>query len=359
MAITDQSNTLAYINSRIATTKRDMSMVPLSSVVTALAKYKENDKYPSTAPDAEALMFYGLNHAHALISAKRHPHEPLSSWEQEILSYYHREMHRIAVRAFYYLLIICVREIRHCKSGSDFYGSLITDFNPAAVNFLAAKGGEGDIHAALMKHPPACTLGQLSETAQFIFNKGSWNSGYGGPAWGEVTDCLTKFINGTYSPEMMLDTIWTLSHNNGPIFNKGHFYQHHSQHLLMILDVQRSGQIPELILGNHNEIAPYVTPFMFKKMSEIKTHFPHDIGAYVDWYKVQALGGLGVYTYQQQEQIKKFGISDWVSEHEKKAAAIAKAKAELEAKKKAEHAKNNFEIMPNVFVPTFKPLRAA
>ena len=65
-----------------------------------------------------------------------------------------------------------------------------------------------------------------------------------------MTDCLVRFVSGEFSAEMMLDTVWTLAHNGGPIFNKGQFYAC-TANALRILDVQRSGQIPEAVLFDH------------------------------------------------------------------------------------------------------------
>jgi hypothetical protein len=52
------------------------------------------------------------------------------------------------------------------------------------------------------------------------FNKGKWQGGYGGKAWGSIADCLLNLVTGEYSPEMFCDLAFALQHNNGSMFNK-------------------------------------------------------------------------------------------------------------------------------------------
>ncbi len=70
---------------------------------------------------------------------------------------------------------------------------------------------------------------------------------YGGPKWGEVADCLRSYVTGQTSAEALLDTAFTLAHNNGPVFNKGYIYKHHTNRLIQILDIQAKGQIPQWV----------------------------------------------------------------------------------------------------------------
>ena len=92
------------------------------------------------------------------------------------------------------------------------------------------------------------TIGKFCEALAWQFYHCKWAGGYGGKKWGVVTDCLVRFVKGEFSAEMMMDTVWTLSHNSGPIFNKGQFYGMYGHNLYRILDVQRSGQVPEAVL---------------------------------------------------------------------------------------------------------------
>jgi len=222
------------------------------------------------------------------------------------------------------------------------FGKEVADF------FVSIKGGEASIHQQFVHSPPKATIGAYCDCMAWQFYKSKWNSGYGGKAWGNIADCLCRFVKGEFSAEMMLDTIWTLSHNNGPIFNKSLFYKmYHLDAIIRILDVQRSGQIPEAILHD-GYIAGYRTPELYNHMLALKERFPDKIGDYVDWDKVEILGSVKKYPEEKQAQHEKYGPSE-------------AAQAALEAKKKAqeEHAKKFFTVMPGVEVKKIELVREA
>lgn len=369
MALTDPKNTLAYHQSRVLTSNRDMSNVPVHMVSAALKKFKAADTASNTVPEKEALWFYGMNHGVALISSRYDPLQPLEKWDLEWVEAYHSRMVPMAMRAFYYLLVICTREARHNKSLSSDMPKMAAKFGDATAKWFKMSGGEVSIHEKLVSIPPNTTIGNFVECIRWQFYNSSWNGGYGGKKWGQVTDCLARFVNGEFTAEMMLDTVWTLSHNNGPIYNKGHFYSMYSGTLLRILDVQRSGQIPEAVLDDA-QIKKFADKQMKSTFEQLKERFPEDIGDYVDWYVVEALGSVHQYPSEKTMQVDKYGMSEKASGVEKKAAAMAQAKKEAEAaakkaakekaaKEKAEFEKNWFVVMPEIHVKKIELIREA
>jgi len=52
VALTDPKNTLAYHNSRMLTTHRDMSARPLEDVVKAMDAFMKADKAKTTCPES-------------------------------------------------------------------------------------------------------------------------------------------------------------------------------------------------------------------------------------------------------------------------------------------------------------------
>lgn len=362
--ITDPIDTLAYHQSRVLTSHRDMSGLPVASVVQAMKSFPTA---ASTIPEREAIYFYGLNHGMALISSRYAALEPLPKYELDYVNRYYALMNEKAVRAFYYLLVICTRESRHNKSLHSDKPQIEQQFGKAIANFhVSVSGGEAGIYQKLLTSPPDATIGAYCESLRWCFYNSKWNGGYGGKAWGQVTDCLVRFVNGTYTAEVMLDTIWTLCHNNGPIFNKGVYYSMYSPVLRRILDVQRSGQVPEAILGDDSirHFAPHDLIGSMISLSEV--YSDAGLGTYVNWYKVEALGSIGKYPAEKQAQIAKYGMTPelekTISEAEK-AAVAKKIAAQLEAKKAAEALaemkKNSIEIMPGVLVPKVQMARAA
>lgn len=355
MALTDPKDTLAYHSSRIFTMNRDMRHVPCATVANALSSFRSKDGEKDTVPEKEALWFYGMNHGMALISARRAPLEPMTEWECAFVEKYHELMAKKAVRAFYYLLWICIRESRHNQSLAKDGPQIEKLFGKPIAEFLSSiKGGETGISQAFIDHPPAATIGAFCECLAWQFYKSKWGSAYGGPKWGNIADCLNRFVSGEFSAEMMLDTVWTLSHNTSAIFNKGTFYAYHTADVLLrILDVQRSGQVPEGVLYDKG-IQQFVEPSLQHMMNELVYQFPGEIGDYVDWETVEALGSVGKYPMDKEKQFAKHGLSPKAKEAAEAAAAKAKAKAEAEAKAKAEFDKTHFTVMPGLVVKKIK-----
>ena len=350
MALTDPKNTLAYHSSRMLTTHRDMSETPLKDVVAAMDAFMSADKAKDTCPESEALWFYGLNHGMSLIQAKRAPLEPLEGFELQFVEAYHDKISVKAVRAFYYLLWICNREARHNHSLTKDLPKMEKEFGPECAGFFASiVGGEDKIAKMLIANPPDCTVGTFVKCLAWQFYKCKWGSNYGGKAWGNVTDCLVAFVHGNASAEVMMDTVWTLSHNTTNIFNKGHFYKCHTHSILRVLDVQRSGQIPQGVLHDPTLIK-FADPILRHWMKALSDKFPGKIGGYVDWHVVEALGAVGSYHAEKAQQTKLHGMTA-----EAKAAMEAAAKKQLADELQAQidaknYKQNHFEVMPGVMV---------
>ena len=354
MALTDPKDTLAYHGSRVLCTHRDMSGVPCSAVAKAISEFMKADTNKNAKPEREALWFYGMNHGVALIAARRAPLEPLTSWENKFLADYHAKMADKAVRAFYYLVWICTREARHNHSLDKDLPKIGAQFGSEMQTFLTGiKGGEAGISAKFLSSPPNTSIAVYCDALRWTFYNSKWSNGYGGKAWGQVTDCLCRFVKGEFTAEMMLDTIWTLSHNNGPIFNKGEFYETYDSKytVLRVLDVQRSGQVPEAVFADPG-CSGYVTPELLDTMQQIKTQFPDKIGEYVDWMKVEALGSVGKYPQEIKQQQQKYGLTleqkEAIAKAEAAKLAKQQAKEAAELKAKAAHLEKWFEVMPGL-----------
>ncbi|CAA2141495.1 hypothetical protein [Hyphomicrobium sp. ghe19] len=357
--LTDPVNTLAYHQSRVLCQHRDMSTVPCASVAKALVEFKSKDKNPNTTPESQALWFYGMNHAVALVASRRAPLEPLTPDELNLVRTYHEKMNEKAVRAFYYLLLTTIRESRHNQSKAKSKPDMKKQFGEEVAEFFCGStGDEGTIHQTFLNKPPQASIGALTGAMQWAFYNSKWASSYGGPKWGAITDCLHRFVTGEYSAEMMLDTIWTLQHNGGVLFNKGHVFAHETGTLKRILDIQRSGQIPHAILYDQ-PCGHYVTDGLLQHMEMAQQMFPDHVGKYVDWYMVEALGSVHKYPKEISAQTKTHGISKEASKAQKMQAEKLAAMAKAEAEKKAAEEKMYFTLMPNTKVKKVEIHRVA
>ena len=281
------------------------------------------------SPEFDALCFYMMNHAVATVAQRVDPLEPLGKF-YPVLEAYHGVLATRSIRMFFYLLLICTRESRHRKdsdSGSLMtdmwtkYGKEVCEFN----NGIKGTGSEGAANAFCTK-PPKASLGNYTNFLTDIFNKGTYSGGYGGKAWGKVASVLRDFSIGKISAEMMMDTAFTLCHNNGPIFNKGMLFDSFGPEIYKILDVQRAGMIPQYVASMKMGASP-----SFVELSGYyaicREALGTDFEGYVDWFKVEKLGALKTYTEEKKDQVLLYGKPDGSSVPE---ISTTKVKASVE-----------------------------
>jgi len=286
-------NTLAHFNAAPQVRQHDLSTLPTAVLASSSQEYKKSCNQAS--PDEEAVSFYTLNHCASIVRESFTVNEPLPEWAREIMQTYTDVMMAQGERMLHYILCITTRETRHLKSCTPaFWSKVGLQFGQASVDILKNISNDGNEDTAMNKYlktPPEMTIGQYVNTLAYAFHKAGssgWSSSYGGKPWGEVTDAVVSMVQGTTSMEMLVDTGYTLAHNGGPIFNKGMMYAHYSGNFMTILDVQRSGQMLDLMMETQT--------LGIKKTAEatfaadlIKAHRPDKLKGYVDWKLVDAL----------------------------------------------------------------------
>lgn len=305
MSVNAPKNTLAYQRKgRPLALQRDLSDAPIVDVSQRMKKYASSVD-TGVKPETEALWFYLLNHAVSEIELRYDPDEPLPPKVLKVLEVYNDRASQIAARAFYYLLLITCRESRHCYTKHEVMTACTPQWGQAAGQALSSypdTAAVGNVAAVFEGVGKTCTLRQITEVVRASFyHPGGYGGGYGGPAWGAVSDCLVAYVSGHYSAEMMADTVWTLCHNNGPIFNKGMLYGMYDSTLKEILDVQRSGQIPQLINAKGKKYASlkHVDAAMTNFVKLLREAIPDSVAFNapdVDWNVVHQLGSLNQYS---------------------------------------------------------------
>ncbi len=238
----------------VALTKTvDVSKVRMPDVCAVLRDQYGVDPYHGTfvKPETEALDFYLANHVVGLIRTKKGETKPLTNSEAELLTKYTERSNEMALRAFAYLLLICSREMRHMKN-TNIMGMDLEQTEIKCGQFIhehVKNGGGQNIANQIWNGAWNWPVGVWVTVLEKFFRNGSWNGGYGGKKWADVTLCMVEYVRGVYTAEMMVDVVWTLCHNGGPIFNKGMLYHTHGSELLRVLDVQRAGQVPQFEWG--------------------------------------------------------------------------------------------------------------
>lgn len=305
--------------------KIDFSDVPLKSVVHQLGIEYKVMHTTKASPETDALSFYMLNHAFSIVRQRKSSLEGIGLYTPIVDSYF-IDATPLIKRLYYYCLIITARESRHVHKNSK-YGVWKTKHPKALVDWVdSVDGGGSDGTASKFRSsPPAVSIGQYALGISELFHTCSWGNGYGGHKWGDITDCIKEYVFGNYTAEMFIDTAYTLCHNNGPIFNKGMLYNMYSGDFVRILDVQRSGQIPQFIGSQISKKDMY---FASGHISEaLKTSYEllysligDEFGGYVDWAKVKmdSVGHASSYDGLLSKQVAKYGKSAVHTEEEKK-----------------------------------------
>lgn len=288
-----QPNTLAYFNAAPQTHLHNLSDIPTAVFSASTLQYRTN--CGQTMPNDEAVSFYTLNHCASIVRTLFTENEPLPIWAQAIMATYTDVCMSQGERMLHYILSITTRETRHLKAcTSAFWTKVDAEFGAKGVAVLKDISSDGDENTAVnkyMKTPPNMTIGQYTKTLAFAFHKAGssgWNGSYGGHPWGNVTDAVISYLHGVTSMEMLVDTGYTLAHNGGPIFNKGMMYSHYNAHFMTILDVQRSGQLPDLMLES-NTLGITKTVDAVKAVELVKQNRPQAFKGWVDWKLVDEL----------------------------------------------------------------------
>lgn len=337
MGLAAPRNTLSHQLARPLCTAANMAWVPVSVTAKRVQEMLNVHKTDGREPEIEALRFYLLQHAMAIVRNRRELDEPLGEYE-EVAELYHSECSDVATRIFTYLFLITVREFRH--GSVSCHTRLGNKFGDAIVKFRDTIKGHpsGGVLGTLFNHAPNMNLGTYCEAIEWTFRNGKFGGGFGGKPWANITSVLRRYVSGEFTAEMMLDTAFTLAHNNGTMFNKGYGWSvPNKSTLLTILDIQASGQIPQLCADIQTGAVPHapgVDSEILKLYDKLAAILGEDFKGYVDWVKVEAdAPGHRSYAIQKSHQFAKHGKSPLADELE------AFKAAKLDAAQKAAFAK--------------------
>lgn len=278
---------------------------PLASCASHIKADK--DGLGTVNPDTEAVHFYYLNHLWAHICQSFDDKEVLPAEYRPLVEKYLDMATKQAARLFSYTMLVITRESRHLHKSDSFRQALKAQWGEGYLYYLDSIGGTGSGTAAnsLVNNPPNMDLVDYVSAVEMVFFKGKFSGGYGGHPWGHIAANIGRLVRGEISYEMMVDTAYTLAHNNGPMFNKGMLYDMYSKEFIKILDVQRSGQMPQYV-REHGLFAD-----LQHLEDKLKIGVHKEATQYVDWEKVEKLGSVKKYTTEKMNQFKKYGPSPY------------------------------------------------
>jgi len=300
--------------------------VTVAQLVQSIAKWQSEQVHQYAVPEDQALQFYVANAAYAQLAQKVEAHQPLNQVQQWLMTHYYEVMKNIGLRAFFYTFLICTREARHGgftqlkPKVAHVYGDIgffknLTDDASTIISQIQGSDWQTKY-----------TLDKFTDLLVLVFEQATFSGGYGGKNWAAVARPLRDFCHGLTTMEMFLDTVWTLAHNNGAIFNKAMMYKkQNDEALLKILDVQRAGQIPSLIWWNESQ---FVKDHHREVVNEARKDMP-DFGINkVDWQAVVDAGALGSYP-GFKKTVDKAAAAAAAAKAAEKAAFIAANKAKM------------------------------
>lgn len=259
----------------------------------------------------KAAEFYLAQHVIGDLKARFHPHQPLGDMAP-IVEACEVRMTDLCKRMVWYLLLICHRESRHVKHGEMSPGPIdnayadLWDYTREELSGLGAE----ESHDALVHNPPDCTLGEYTEYLMMVFSKGLFSSQFGGMKWYEITKALQQFVTGTTTAEIMTDTAFTLSHNTGPIFNKGTLFGQNKEALMRVLDVQRAGMVPQYLMEEGDKFNTCISLVELMDMLLKARPSLFEPGR-VDWLKVMELGAVGSYHHLVHKEGPTKAAASW------------------------------------------------
>lgn len=257
----------------------DMSTLPVSHLAQEIEKFKASQKGNMASPEGDALTFYFMNHAFHVLKSRFNDMQTLPPEMAEVADMHIRNTNLVAKRLFCYSIMIALEEARFIPGqDQEFYSYLDQSFGKefsdyAEGNFRkpASLTGFGEL---------SMTCGEYARAMMCVFSFGRWQSGFGGKGWVPIAALASQCVHGSISFEGFADQAFSLCHNNGSMFNKGHLYKHYSHFIYDILDIQDSGQIPQWIASNPK--SEYVSPELRRAHDLMSKFFPDEMTGKVD-----------------------------------------------------------------------------
>lgn len=336
-------DTLAYhAKERPGTMRRSLAHVPLKQIGPA-AKASVQKVGGKVTATREAISFYLLAHAMNEIGLRVDKHEPLGDM-LPVVEQYHHALNNLGYRLFNYIVIITTRETRHISNSQHHALESIHGYECRNLTDQVKAHSQ----EALFNYTGDLTLGKYLDYVLDIYNPQhvTWSSAFGGEAWGSVTQALRDFVYGDMNMEMLLDVGYTLAHNGGPIFDKGFHYQG-STSLLKVLDVQRAGQIPNLVKSGQVSGVEAGHLALLKQIEESIDGF--NINPWINWELVEELGALnGPYPSEKASVAQQFGHLPEYQAEMQAVSQQAQAATLAKAAKQAAKEKTYIEVMPGV-----------
>ena len=202
-------------------------------------------------PEEDIIRFYLGAHVLGVVESKYGIDTDLPEEVEKLVKSHHSNMEEVFFRIFTYIMLISVGESRHGKIHTKS-SAILKQYGTDVKNFGSVTNGKKN-RSASRDEFLSCDrdLLDFSRYCDWMFvNCFAGMGSYGGQKWKNISQKITQVLEGEISPFTMVDVAWALVHNTGSIFNKNTIYNHelHGSGLTQLLDMQRGGAIPALIM---------------------------------------------------------------------------------------------------------------
>lgn len=284
------SKTIEAIKARAVFQKRDLSNAPMSEVAKKMTQFAAKHG-TSQNVEQEATLFYLSSHGFHCLEASVTPTEELTPQKALLAEQHVQRMNMMGLRMFYYILVISAEEMQFGQARNEgLFDFVESNTSAGAAQWLKrVMGREGG--RDFFKKTEGLSLGECIQALEMGFRFARWSPGFGGLPWAQIAETAGEVIRGSNSLELMVDKAFTLCHNNGAIFNKGHYYSHYASQFYQLLDIQASGQIPGAI---HSKLAlPGInSPAARELHAQFAKVFPEEFNTAYDASRVKSMASV-------------------------------------------------------------------
>ena len=296
-------NTLYHFlqNPILSNVKLDsISLAEFSKMIKSFIKQEPHKEKPAV----DCLKFYLANHAFHLLKNKYRLDETLPPDALELARQHYKITTKISQRILYYTIIAGDSELTFIpRQKKSFYEYIEANFGANFAHYLEKNnhnygGGCGwrndyDFKRKLRfeDFDKNISFYDFLSALNVVFFQGKWEYGAGGPSWGLIMRTVKDVFDGQISFELMADYAFHMCHDRGSMFDRGFFYDfklngwfdggtdygfgNKDDPIYRILDVQASGQIPQLVNELINKQKSNLVDQELKELySTIKKIFP-------------------------------------------------------------------------------------
>jgi hypothetical protein len=217
-----------------------------------MEKFIEVNNTSMISPESDLIRFYLGAHILGVVETKYGIEAELPEEVAALVEDHHGQMEEVFFRMFTYIMLISMGESRHGSTGgmkeeiSKLFGLDVTNY----TTIISKSSGRSGARTEFLNSNRDVL--NFMEYCDWVFIKAfTSGSSYGGPKWKVISNKVTQVLSGEISPFTMVDVAWALVHNTGSIFNKNTIYksEYSTDGLTQMLDMQRGGAIPSLIIN--------------------------------------------------------------------------------------------------------------